>query len=383
MLEEYMKNIGYDEEQISFIMQSYPIKTYTESSLLSIFKNLVNFLHRNGFDNKTIVKITNTTPNTIMMSPENYKERMRDLYNYGFNKMEVLKMIENYPYILEMSKERINNKFILLEELGFSKEDSNDLLVQKTEILNKEATSIRNRMDYFKEYGYSEEDITSMINEVPDLIDMNLNTLNHKLEELRNFGFTDSEIRKITIYLPELYIYTKEDIDNKTKYLKENGYTTKNIINTIKKLPIILNHKNIERLEENIENLETLGFGKSDIVPLTEKNPYILLYSKDMISDTFKMFLQYGYYNAEVIHMIKDTPLLITYNMKELQKRMDYYKEKNLLETIKYNSKFLLYSLDFIKRREMFSKAKKDYFITDEAFQEKYKKTREDILREV
>ena len=384
MLDEYMKNLGYTDDEISLILSSYPICNETESTLLYAIKNLVNFLHRNSLDNKAIIKVTTTIPNIITMSIENIKIRIQELFQYGFNKIEVFQMIINYPYIIQMSNQRINNKYQLLEDIGFNKEDCNELFIKKTSLLNKDPSTIKKRIDYLLDYGYEEADIVTIVREIPDLLDMTQNALNKKIEEYKDFGFTKDEIIKITSYLPELYIYNKEDIENKTKYLTENGYTTKSIINAIKKLPIIIKHNNLERLEDNINNLQTLGFGISEIVPLTEKNPYILLYSKEMVAANFKTFINYNIYNSEVIKMMNETPLLLTYNNKELENRLHYHKDKDLIEEIKKHSKYMLYSLEFIQKREKYVKKKdiKDIFLTDTEFYKKYNITRDEVLKE-
>ena len=46
MLEEYMINIGYSDEQRELITNSYPLNTYTESTLLFNVKNIIySFFH--------------------------------------------------------------------------------------------------------------------------------------------------------------------------------------------------------------------------------------------------------------------------------------------------------------------------------------------------
>ena len=111
MLEEYMINIGYSDEQRELITNSYPLNTYTESTLLFNVKNIINFFHRNGLTNEDIVNITSTIPNLLVISSENIKNRVKELINIGFNKIEAYKMIKNYPYIIELSFQKIINKF--------------------------------------------------------------------------------------------------------------------------------------------------------------------------------------------------------------------------------------------------------------------------------
>ena len=141
MLEEYMINIGYNEDQFSFISKSYPLNTLTESTLLFNIKNIVNFFHRNGLSNEDIVRITCTIPTLIVTSTENIKTRVRELINIGFNKLEAYKMISNYPYIIELPFQKIINKYKYLSEFGFSYDNINEIMVNKTDIISIDNTS--------------------------------------------------------------------------------------------------------------------------------------------------------------------------------------------------------------------------------------------------
>ena len=69
-------NIGYTDEQIELIINSYPLNTYTESTLLFNIKNMINFFHRNGLNNEDIIKITSTIPNLLVISTENIKNEL-------------------------------------------------------------------------------------------------------------------------------------------------------------------------------------------------------------------------------------------------------------------------------------------------------------------
>ena len=108
-----------------------------------------------------------------------------------------------------------------------------------------------------------------------------------------------------------------------------------------------------------------------------------MLYAKELITENFKNFIKYGYQNAEVIRMMNDTPLLLTYNTNEIQKRLKYYQDRNVLTTLKDHSKYLLISLEFMKHREKYikTKNKEDLFLSDKEFLIKYRVTRDEILK--
>ncbi|MBP5679259.1 MAG: hypothetical protein J6X28_05510, partial [Bacilli bacterium] len=112
---------------------------------------------------------------------------------------------------------------------------------------------------------------------------------------------------------------------------------------------------------------------------------YILLYTKEMIAENFKNFIEFDYQNAEVIKMMNQTPLLLTYNAEELRRRLQYYKEKHVLKELKENSTNLLISLEFIQKREKYIKNNKrsDLFFNDKEFEEKYHIIRKQVIEGV
>ena len=123
MLEEYMLDIGYSNNQIKIIKNIYPTSLYSCSTILYNLKNLYNYFHKNGINNKEFIYITVTTPNIISESIENIKQKIFELNEFGFNKFESFDIIKNYPYILEISNQKIKNKFDKLTDIGFSKKE--------------------------------------------------------------------------------------------------------------------------------------------------------------------------------------------------------------------------------------------------------------------
>ena len=88
MLDEYLENIGYSNKQTSFLKKTYPISSYSESTLLYNFKTIYNFFKKNNVDNESFIYITTTVPNIICESIENIKNKIYYFYLLGFNKLE-------------------------------------------------------------------------------------------------------------------------------------------------------------------------------------------------------------------------------------------------------------------------------------------------------
>ena len=177
-----MEGIGYSQDQIHLIESSYPINRYTESTLLYCMKNLVNYLHRNTFDNQDIIFITTTFPQIISMSIEEIKIKIEEFMNHSISKIHIYHMIKVYPYIIEMSLQRIRNKYQVFEELGFSLKATNSIFIKKPSILNIDPSTIKNRYQFFKDYGYRQNEIHTILEDIPELFLMTSNKILKKLD---------------------------------------------------------------------------------------------------------------------------------------------------------------------------------------------------------
>ena len=351
MLEEYMMNIGYTDEQIELIINSYPLNTYTESTLLFNIKNMINFFHRNGLNNEDIIKITSTIPNLLVISTENIKNRVKELITLGFNKLEAYKMIKNYPYIIELSFQKIINKYNYLKDLGFSDDNIVDIMANKTDVICIDNTILRKIINYFTEFGFSIDDIINIINVVPEVIDLRISYINKIIDELNNYGFKKSSIIKIITTVPNLFIFKDSLTDNLDK-LHELGYTIKDIISIVSRVPMVLRKSYFENITIKFALLNTYEFTNSDIAKMTIDNPYILVYSSEKIVGNIDKLINSNYSKDEAINMIKNCPLILGYDSNTLNGKLAFYKSNGLEKYICNNSHLLNFSLDLIKARE-------------------------------
>ena len=121
MIEEYLQSIGYNDEQILSIRKTFPSFKYSEATILYNFKNMYQYFKKNGIEGEEFIKITMITPNIIMESIENIKNRIQELISLGFRKTDVFQMIQSYPYILGIHTSQIQSKLEDLMKLSFSK----------------------------------------------------------------------------------------------------------------------------------------------------------------------------------------------------------------------------------------------------------------------
>lgn len=281
-----------------------------------------------------------------------------------------------------MSTQRIRNKYQIFEELGFNYTSTNNVFINCPSVLNVDPSSIRNHYQFFKDYGYRQDEIHKILETIPELFLLSTTKIEKKLDEYSTIGFKKDEIVKITYYLSEIFIYEKEEIMNRLKFMQDYGYELNDIITIIKSVPMILSNYFTNSLSEKWLVLEDIGFSKDDVVSITKQNPYLLLYTKEVLRDNYNHFVKRGFYHKEVLEMIKDTPLLLGFHKSNIDKKLDAYKEFGLFDYIKNHSNCLLYSLDYILKRKKYIKNDEweDLFLNDVSFHKKYKVTREQII---
>lgn len=350
MLDELMINMGYSIDQIHMILNSYPISNSSESTLLYNFKNLTNYFHRNGLSNEDIIYITTVSPNIIVSSIENIKTRVSELDSIGFNKLECFKMIKNYPYIIDISFQKIINKFKYLEKIGFNTNNIYDVFVIKTNILSIDNSSLKKRFNFFLDLGFNNINIINIIGKNPNILDLSTTTISKIINEFKKFGFKDKDIISIITKLPS-FLTSNVDINDVINKLMMLGFNEEEIISIINKVPMLLLNPYFEKLEGIFTLFNSFTFSNIEIIKLCVTNPYILIYSNDMIRDNFNNLTNFGYSVDTVKEMIINMPLLIGYDKGSLLSKLEFYKENKLDEFIGNNSHLLSFSLDFIKAR--------------------------------
>ena len=107
MLDEYMISLGFDDEQLKLLKNSYVLNRYSSSTILFNMKNMVNYLRRQSLSNKEIVSIILTIPDLVFTSIENIKSRVDEMASLKFNKIDTFNMIKEYPYLISLSFQKI------------------------------------------------------------------------------------------------------------------------------------------------------------------------------------------------------------------------------------------------------------------------------------
>ena len=160
------------------------------------------------------------------------------------------------------------------------------------------------------------------------------------------------------------------------------------IIEIIKKIPIIFKDRYREHLNDRINNFSNLGINSKDIILMTSNNPYLFLYSEDNIITIYKNLLKLKYSNDDINKICVSFPLIFGYNWNYTLDKIMYYKKIDLDKYLISNSKILLLPIELVHSRYLYiSKYKnidnnyKDLFIDDCSFYKLYKIKRDSLLK--
>lgn len=387
MLEEYMISVGYNEDEIKMIKNSYPLCRYSESTLLYNIKNISNYLRRNGLSNEEIVIITKMIPNIICLSTENIKIKIHELSLIGFNKIEAFKMVKNYPYVIEMSCQKIKNRIGWFVEHDFLEKDIIKIFTENTKLFGSDNHLINKRFNYFLEFGFTKEQIMKIFTTLPELINCNLSDINKSIDEFKKMGFLDRDIIKFATTLPDLLKSSKNIILDKFSFLLEFGFSDLDIINIIKRVPYILNDYYLKEIALKVDNFLSLGFSSNDLLFIICNNPNILLYPKDLVNNKYKSLKGLGFVDVEIIQMIKEFPLLLSYDINSIRLKVKYYRKIGLEQEIINNSRILRFNLRMVMARYKFflennklTDNLNDLFLNDLTFFRKYKVSKKELM---
>jgi len=90
MLYEYMKELGYSDNEIDKIINYHKLCNYREESLYYKIREIFNYLLGLGYKNKDIIKMTLELPSLYGLSMDNIREKwkfyneigLRDIFKY-------------------------------------------------------------------------------------------------------------------------------------------------------------------------------------------------------------------------------------------------------------------------------------------------------------
>lgn len=222
MLKEYMISLGYKENEIDKIRNTYPVVKCGDEYLCISVKDLFKLFLNYGYSKSQIMKMTIERPQLFCLI-DVLEGKMNHYEKLLGNKKIVIKVTVDYPTLYSYDMDSVDNKIEELIKLGY-----------KRDII------IKNIKNYPELLGLSIEDNIKKI-----------------IKDLEKIGFTLKDVLKITSKNMSIFGRDIESIKDTIKKLESFGYSRKDVISMIKKHPAILNYA-ISRLEQRINDMSLL-----------------------------------------------------------------------------------------------------------------------------
>ena len=111
-------SIGYTEEELNDIINSYSLKTMKTETLVKKVNNIYNYLHSLGYTKEDIIKMTKRFPQIYGLNIENMQQKIEDMQKLGYSKEEVIRITKSLPSIYGLSIENMQQKIIFYDSIG-------------------------------------------------------------------------------------------------------------------------------------------------------------------------------------------------------------------------------------------------------------------------
>ena len=220
----------------------------------------------------------------------------------------------------------------------------------KTEFLYKKIVEIST---FLMSLGYSKKQIIKMMKSHPRLLCLTVDNLNKKISDLIENDYNISLIIKMTSKCPQIYSLSIDNIENKTNQIMELGYRREEVLEMVRIYPTIYTFT-ISNMKKKLNELTSLGYSYEKIIIMTKKFPQ-----------------------------------LYSLNIDNIREKVDFFEYIGLADLIVLKNKLLMQSVELSYARYMFFLSMgisitKDncekLFMTEAAFEKRYKKSREELL---
>lgn len=113
MLYEYLKSLGYSDEEINKIRNAYVFRKYSEISLYNKISDTFNYLLLFGYSAEDIIKMSVCFISLYGYGIDTIKGRLDDMLELGYTKEEIMRMTRKMPSLFgrRIDDIRIKKKF--------------------------------------------------------------------------------------------------------------------------------------------------------------------------------------------------------------------------------------------------------------------------------
>ena len=152
-LKELFLSLGYNEEEYTKIISTYPLFNLKEDTLYKKVKENYKFLISLNYSKEEVIKMTKAIPAIYGYSIDTMKQKITDIISLGYSKEEVIKMTKKFPAIYGLSIENINEKLIDIISLGYSKEEVIKMTKKFPAIYGLSIENIKQKIEFYDSIG--------------------------------------------------------------------------------------------------------------------------------------------------------------------------------------------------------------------------------------
>ncbi len=216
---EYLKNFGFNVEDIDIIVNKYPLNTHSSETILKNAQDCNNYFLSLNFSYKDIIKMVKKIPNLYCYTVTGLKKKFVYLKELlSLSEEELVSMIIKFPQIFSCSKENIESKINVLMSFGIPIGKVKNIIKKYPVIISYSQDNILQRYQDMLDLGYSPIQIKNIIAYLPIFFGLSISNIKQKIVDLTNLGFTQEEVINMTALLPSLFSFSIDNIKRKLKF---------------------------------------------------------------------------------------------------------------------------------------------------------------------
>jgi len=223
MAKELMRELGYRDKDIDFILSAYSLQSCTNDRIKRNLKDVYCYLLDLGYTKEEVIKMTRKFPTLCGYTKEKIHNKIDDLIKLGYTKEEVIKLGKKLPSIYGYSISKIKDRINYLESIGYNKKDILTMGKHLPQLYGMTIKNISTKINDLIEMGYSEEDVILMTKDLPSIYSYSIDSMKKKFDNMVNLGYSSDEVLKMTKSFSTIYGYNTDNIREKIEFYDSIG----------------------------------------------------------------------------------------------------------------------------------------------------------------
>lgn len=215
MIEKYLLNFGFNEQQIKNILKDNLTKEDDKTTLYKKIKLNNGWFYMNGFSSKNIIKIVSDIPQIYTLPTTQIDEIYNCFLSLGYLRIETRKILIKTPRIFISSVKEIKEKIIYLSTIDYTKLDTIKLFPF---LLEYNTSSLKEKVNNYNKLGISTKDLINISKTKPNIYNISEDSIKNKISDIINLGFTHKEVIIMISLFPLLFNLNIETIKEKVEF---------------------------------------------------------------------------------------------------------------------------------------------------------------------